>query len=98
MFRLTKVQNEEKDLFQRQLLALKSSKCYLMVDLFFLVTTIICIFFSSLWFAIPLVVILYNLKNHFFDYRFNRAIALMLEQGSTFNVSQQDKEKIENFW
>lgn len=97
MFRPANDQKEEKDLFKRQLSALKLSKWYLIVDLFFLIATIVCVIFTSPWFILASVFILYKLKNRFFDYRFNKAMALMLVQSSSFNVTNEEKDFIEYF-
>ncbi len=97
MFRLTKDQNVEKKMFSEQLLTLKTSKNYLLLDLLFLVASIMCMIFVSIWFFSMIILLIYFLKNHIFDYRFNRAIALMLQQSSSFNVTNEEKQFIKYF-
>ncbi len=99
MPRLIKNQDVEKEIFSEQISKIKKCKNDLKLDIVFLLINILCIIYSfSFWYLLPLVVFFFNIKNHIFDYRFNRAIALMLEQSSSFSVSEGDSKIINSFW
>ncbi len=99
MFKPTNNQKDEKDLFQRQILTLQHYKNYLKLDLLFMLTLILIMGISfSVWYFIPMGIVAWFMKNHFFEYRFNRAMALMLEQSSSFNIPENDSQRINNFW
>lgn len=99
MLRLTKDQGVEKKIFSEQLSTLKNSKKILKLDLAFFLLSVICIIYSfSFWYIIPFTIFLWNIRNHVFNYRFNRAMSLLLKDSSSFAVSQEEEEFIYNFW